>query len=92
MISRRVLVVLVAGSLALPIVALILLAAGQLLAAMHDTLGAAVLGRVALAVGLTWVVGLVALVIVQALDRLGPPPRPPRGSPLDVSPPRGPLE
>jgi len=89
-ISRRVFVVLVAAALALPIANLILMAAGQLLAAMQDTLGAAVLGRLSLAVGLVWVVDLVALLIIQALDRLGPPP----GSPGDVSqgPPDGPIE
>jgi hypothetical protein len=89
-ISRRVLVVLVAAALALPMVALVLIAAGQLLSAMQDTLGALVLGRLALAVGLVWVLGLMALVIVQALDRLGPPPGPPGCTP--DGPPHSPLE
>ncbi len=79
MISRRVFVALVAAALALPIANLILMAAGQLLATMQDAAGAAVLGRLSLAVGLIWLGSLVALVIVQALDRLGPPPGPPEG-------------
>ncbi len=86
MISRRVLVVLVSAALALPIVSLILSAVGQLLAAMQDPAGALVLRRLSLAAGVIWLLVLIALVIVEALDRLGPPPGPP------LPPPEEPLE
>ncbi len=74
---------LVVAALALPIVSLILSAAGQLLAAMQDAAGARVLARLSLAAGLVWLMALVALVIVQALDRLGPPPGPPHELPAE---------
>lgn len=79
MIIRRVLVLLVAAALVLPIATVLLIATGQLLLAMQDTVGAAVLGRLSLAGGLLWVLTLACLVIVQGLDRLGPPPGPPEG-------------
>ncbi|HWC89810.1 MAG TPA: hypothetical protein VG433_09145, partial [Pirellulales bacterium] len=74
---RPLLTWLVAAALALPIVALLLVATSQLLAGMQDTGGALVLARLALATGLLWVAALAGLVIVLALDRLGPPPPPP---------------
>jgi hypothetical protein len=76
-IPRPIIFVLAAMSLALPPVSLVLLGAGQLLGAMQDTWGAAVLGRLAFAAALVWVLDLTALVIVLAVDRLGPPPEPP---------------
>jgi len=76
-ILRRALVVLIAVALVLPIVTVILLGAGRLLAAMDDQAGAAVLDRLSLAAGLLWVIDLVAVVIVQGLHTLGPPHNPP---------------
>lgn len=77
MIFRRALISLVVAALVLPMVALILVATGRLLAAMQDLSGSLVLDRLALVVGLLWIMVLVALVIIQALDRLGPPSDPP---------------
>ena len=74
---RRFSIVLVIVALVLPIAALILLAAARLLAGMGDDDGAAALDRLVLAAGLLWAIDLAVLVIVQALDSLGPPPRPP---------------
>ena len=76
-IFRRALISIVVAALVLPMIALILVATGRLLAAMQDLSGSLVLDRLALVVGLLWIMVLVALVITQALDRLGPPSDPP---------------
>jgi hypothetical protein len=74
---RRVLIVLIAVALVLPIVTVILLGTARLLAAMDDRAGAAVLDRLTLAAGLLWVIDLSAVVIVQGIHTLGPPYNPP---------------
>ena len=73
-----VLVSLVVAALALPIVSLILSAAGQLLAAMQDSAGAGCSRRLSLAAGLVWLMALVALVIVQARSARAAPWAAPR--------------
>ncbi|HTU26718.1 MAG TPA: hypothetical protein VMF30_15020 [Pirellulales bacterium] len=70
---RRALISLAVAALLLPIVTVILVATARLLAAMQDAAGAAVVDRLALAVGVLWVTDLVALVIVQAIQAAGPP-------------------
>jgi hypothetical protein len=72
-ISRRILTWLVTAALVLPISLSIAVAAARLLAAMQDAAGAAVLDRVALALGIIWVLGLVSLVIALALALLTAP-------------------
>ena len=73
MISRRILLTLLAAGCVLPVAIVVVAAVGWLLGAMHDETGAAALGRVALALGIVWLVDLVCLVLAQALNVLGPP-------------------
>ena len=70
MISRRILTWLVTAALVLPIALSIAVAAARLLGAMQDQAGAAVLDRVALALGIVWIVDLVCLIIALALALL----------------------
>ena len=70
---RRALILLAAAALLLPILTVILVGFARLLAALQDAAGAAVVDRIALAVGVVWVTNLVTLVIVQAIHSAGPP-------------------
>jgi hypothetical protein len=70
---RRVLNLLAATALLLPILTIVLIGTARLLAAMQDVAGATVVDRIALAVGILWVTDLVTLVIVQAIHSAGPP-------------------
>ena len=63
---------LVAGLL-MPVAICVVMALSALLTAMHDEVGGAVLRYVALAGGVVWVVDLVAIVLVQAIDTLTRP-------------------
>lgn len=77
MVSRKILIVLLAMGCVLPVAIALLWAVSRLLLAMQDAAAATVLDRVALALGLVWVLALVCLVLAQALNSLGPPdPRP----------------
>lgn len=76
MISRPVLAILVTAACILPVAIAILLGVGRLLGAMEDAAGAAVLDRVALAMGILWAVDLVCLLVAQGINSLGPPPGP----------------
>lgn len=58
---------LLVAALVLPIILVLLLATGRLLAALGDAAAATVLDRIALAAGLIWVANLVGLVIVQGI-------------------------
>lgn len=69
---RRLLIPLVVASLGLPIVLVLLLATGRLLAALGDAAGASAIDRIALAGGILWVADLVILVILQSLAGLLP--------------------
>ena len=62
--------VLIAGGLVLPVVISVILALAALLAAMSDTVGAAVLRYVAMGTGVVWSIVLVCLVLVQGLNSL----------------------
>ena len=75
MISPRAVVWLIVGALGLPIALCVLLGLARLLEAMKDDAGAFCLGRVALALAVLWVIDLVALVVIQAINSLGGPPR-----------------
>jgi hypothetical protein len=70
---RRALILLAAAALLLPILAVVLIGTARLLAAMQDAVGAAVVDRIALGIGVVWVTDLVTLVIVQAIHSAGPP-------------------
>lgn len=68
---------LVAGAILLPVVVTVIWAVSAVLAGMGDTLGGAVLARVALAFGILWVIDLVGLVIVQGLAMIRDDDQPP---------------
>ena len=76
MISRTVFAILVAAACILPVAIAIVLAVGRLLGAMQDASGAAVLDRVALAIGILWAIDLVCLLVAQGINSLGPPSDP----------------
>jgi len=64
---------LLVTALGLPIAMCVLYALARLLEAMKDEAGANALGYVNLALLALWILGLVALVIVQAVNSLGGP-------------------
>ena len=68
--SGRLLTILLAGGLVLPVVLAVLVGLARLLAAMDDPHGADVAGRLALACGTLWAIDLICLVLVVALDAL----------------------
>jgi hypothetical protein len=70
---QRLILCLIAGLIVLPIVLSVLVALARLLGAMGDAAGAVVLDRISLGVGIVWLVDFVALVLVLALERVGPP-------------------
>jgi len=65
------LLALIVAGLALPVAICVVLALASLLDAMRDFAGAAVLRYVALAGGVVWVVVLVGLIFVEAIQMLG---------------------
>jgi hypothetical protein len=72
-ISRRVLLFLIAAAAILPMAIALVVAVARLLAAMQDAAGAAALDRVALALGIVWALNLMMLLMALAIERLGPP-------------------
>jgi hypothetical protein len=76
-ISRRVLTMLVTAACVLPIAIVVVLAVGRLLGAMQDTDAAAVLDRIALAIGIVWAINLVCLLLAQGISALEKPSEPP---------------
>jgi hypothetical protein len=70
---HRLILWLVGGATLLPIVLSVMIALARLLGAMGDAAGAGVLERVSLGVGILWLVDFIALVLVLALERVGPP-------------------
>jgi len=70
LVPRRAILPLIAAALVLPIVICVILAVGSVLTAMGDTLGWAVLRRIALAGGIVWAVDLVCLLVVLAVNAL----------------------
>ncbi len=71
-LAKTLYALLVAGVI-LPVAITIILALAALLAKTGDSVGGAALGYVALAIGILWAVGLVAIVLVQAIDALDRP-------------------
>lgn len=70
LIPRRIVALAVAGLLLLPIAIVLVLATAQLLSAMQDASGAAVLQRIGLALGLIWLLGLIGLVLTLGINTL----------------------
>jgi hypothetical protein len=68
--TRRVLLLLLAGALFLPIAIVLIVTVGRLLAALGDPAGSTFFDRLALAVGIAWVLDLIGLPIVLAIERL----------------------
>jgi len=68
---RWAVVLLIAGAVLLPIAVLVVLGTGELLDVMGDEMGGAVLRRIALAGGMLWVIDLLGLLLVLALNSLG---------------------
>lgn len=73
MISRRILLGLVTAAGVLPVAITVVVTVAWLLAQMHDGAAAAVLDRVALALGILWVIDLILLVVALAIHAIGPP-------------------
>jgi len=71
---RRMILGLALGAVLLPILVTVLMGLAALLSAMSDTGGAHVVGRLALAAGILWLLDLICLTIAQALLALGGPP------------------
>jgi hypothetical protein len=64
---------LLSAACVLPMAIALVIGVARLLGAMQDDDGAAVLDRVALALGIVWAIDLVCLVISMAVNALGPP-------------------
>lgn len=73
---QRLLMLLIAAALLLPVAAVVIWAMAKVIGAMGDTQGGVVLERIALATVVAWVLDLVFLVLVQGLHllTLGAPP------------------
>jgi len=69
-VSAKAMLALVAAGVVLPIVIAVLLGLDALLAGMGDADGGSVLGYVALAGGITWIIVLVCLLLAQGLNAL----------------------
>jgi hypothetical protein len=62
---------LIAVVLVLPMATVMIVGVAVLLSMMGDAAGGKVLGYIALGCGIAWAIGLVCLVVVQALNALG---------------------
>jgi hypothetical protein len=76
LLPHRFVLTLVVAAVLLPIILCVVLGVAALLSAMGDSLGGAVLLRIALAGGMLWVIDLVCLVMVLALGSLHGPDEP----------------
>lgn len=74
MISPRAIVWLIVLALGLPIALCVLMGLAWLLRMMQDEAGAACLARVAMGLAIVWIIDLIALVVIQAINSLGGPP------------------
>lgn len=71
LVPTSVVLLLLVGALMLPVAISILFGLGRLLGAMGDSAGGTVLGWIALAAGVLWILDLICLVLVQAINSLG---------------------
>jgi hypothetical protein len=76
MVPQRYLLALVISALALPVVVTVIAGAALLLGGLGDETGAAVLRFFAVGAGAVWLIGLVALVLILAVQALGCRPSP----------------
>jgi hypothetical protein len=67
---RRIIVLLLGGTLFLPIAIVLIVTVARLLAALGDAAGASAFDRLGLGLGVTWVLALIALVVCLALQTL----------------------
>ena len=67
---RRWTIALLAGGVLFPITLGVVLGIGGVLKAMGDVAGSVVLNRIGLALGILWVLDLIALVLLQGLNNL----------------------
>ncbi|HET6879327.1 MAG TPA: hypothetical protein VFI31_04200, partial [Pirellulales bacterium] len=67
-VPKGVLIGLASGAVLLPVAITLVLATGFLFAGLQDTGAARVLNGVGLALGLTWAIDLIALVIMLGFD------------------------
>ena len=74
-ILSRLLTPLILAGVLLPITLCVILGVAALLAQMGDSAGGAVLNRIALAGGILWVIDLICLVLILAIDSLRGPDR-----------------
>jgi hypothetical protein len=74
---KRIIIALLSATLFLPIAEMVMLGLARLLTAMGDETGALALDRIALGGGALWLLALIALVVVVALQTLVPPTSPP---------------
>ena len=72
MLPRRLLLWLVGGLIVLPMALVLVLGLGRLLAAMGDAGGASCLERVALGVGLVWVLDMLCLLLALGVAAIAP--------------------
>ena len=77
MISRRVLIVLISAAVVLPVAICVVAGVGYLLNTMQDKAAGAVLGHVALALGILWGINLILLLVLQAVNTLSQGDHPP---------------
>jgi hypothetical protein len=77
-ISRRVLTILVAIGVLLPIIFLVIWGVGRLLAAMGDASGGTVLDRIALGAVLIWAVDLAWLILSLGINAVAATPDEPK--------------
>ena len=70
-VPAAIVVLLLVGALMLPVAISILFGLGRLLAAMGDSTGGTVMGWIALAAAVLWVLDLVGLILVQTINSLG---------------------
>ncbi|MFZ1934668.1 MAG: hypothetical protein WCB27_15300 [Thermoguttaceae bacterium] len=73
MIPDRIVLLLIAVAVLLPVALCVVLGIAALLAQMGDAAGAAVLYRIALAGGILWVIDLIFLVLALAIGSLRGP-------------------
>jgi len=70
LIPPRGVMILLGAAVVLPVAVCVILAVSALLGAMNDVTGGRVLGYVAWACGLLWVIDLICLVVALALNSL----------------------
>ena len=70
-IARSLVVLLIAGALFLPIAICVVAGVGVLLNGLGDPAGAHFLARTALAVGILWMIDLISLIVVLAINSSG---------------------